>query len=179
MRYVGRKLADLFEGMVQARHHVVERFDQPVQFVAGVAGGNLHIQIGVRDALRGVGHRINRLQRAARQEPSQDAAQHDDQRHPGEVVPGEISDHLIVVIERAADGQVILVAIVIHPQAGTDHVGKAAGVRYARGSPVCRIAGSRESRTGDRCRENRKFRSAAAGGLAYRPACRHAARGGQ
>ncbi len=128
MRNVGGELANLLEGTIQARHHMIERFNQPVQFVAGAARGNLHVEIGMRDALRGVGHRIHRMERAAGQKPSQQAAQHDDQRHPGEVIPGKTFDHLVVVIESAADGQVILVAVVIHPQAGADHIRKAGGV---------------------------------------------------
>ena len=43
--------------------------------------GNLHVEIRVRDALRRVGHRIHRIERAAGQEPSQNAAEHDDHRH--------------------------------------------------------------------------------------------------
>ena len=82
----------------------------------------------MRDALRGIGHRIHGIQRAASQEPSQQAANHQHHGEQGEVVPGEVADDFVVVIYGAADRQIIFVAVMIHPQSGTDHVGDAAGV---------------------------------------------------
>ena len=43
VRDIGGELPDLLERAVQAHHHVIEGFDQPVQFVASAARRNLHV----------------------------------------------------------------------------------------------------------------------------------------
>ena len=75
VRHVGRKLADLLEGILSRVGHAVEAVDQIIQFVAGAAQRNLQGKIRAGDLLRRLRDLVHRLDRAARQRPAEQAGQ--------------------------------------------------------------------------------------------------------
>src|SRR5215472_10328227 len=75
---VGGKSSDLLEGLRKARGHAVEAIDQMVEFIARLARRNLYGQVGARDLLRGFGDGLDRLNRAAGEEPANDTGQEHD-----------------------------------------------------------------------------------------------------
>ncbi len=103
MRDVGRKLADLIEIDFDALDHLVEGFDQIVEFVAGLARGNSKAEVRSADALGGAGDFENGSERTACKNPAHHAANCNDQGEQAHAEQGESVQQLLVVRQRKAD----------------------------------------------------------------------------
>jgi hypothetical protein len=132
VRNVGRELAHLVEVDLDALDHLIERLDQPVDFVSGPAHGYSQAQVGTADALRRPGHFENRRQRAARENPPHDASGRNDQQHQQHAPPGELVQNPARAREGCADGHIkplVLgrIFLAIHV-AGANQVAHAVGI---------------------------------------------------
>ena len=74
--------------LVQPRRHPVEAVDQVIELIAGAAQRNLQGKIRAGDVLRRLRHRVDRLKRAARDHPAQQAGQRDQSQQGKKIVIG-------------------------------------------------------------------------------------------
>ncbi len=154
-----------------AIEHVVQVDREPVELVAGSGHGQSFGEISSHDPLRGLGHGVEALEHAARDEESARKPQHDDERDRAARRGRDDLAHARTLFEVAADEQPEAAGELHHPhqsavprdllviEPAVDRLGPTAPVEHARRKRVDisgeRLAGRRGHQIEARARAQR------------------------